>query len=494
MSRSPDASQSLFDLNLHHEYLHFRRTKIVATIGPASNSPEMLRKLIERGLDVARINFSHGDPEEHLKVIETIRRISTEVGRPVAILGDLCGPKIRVGMFKGDSITLRDGAPVTITTADVLGEEGLIPSQYKYLANEVTPGHRILLDDGNLELEVVSKQGDRVEAKVLRGGVLKNKKGMNLPDTKLCISALTEKDRRDAEYCVRGGVDYVALSFVRRPEDIQDLRQHLQKLGGDLHIVAKIEKPEALENIHEIVQLADAIMVARGDLGVELPTKKVPLIQTKLIEIANQHAKPVIVATQMLESMIEHSRPTRAEVTDVSAACLAGADAVMMSAETAAGKYPIEAFENMDEIVRETEAYQFFSKGRFNDASSNADRSSLLSAVSTAVSQLSSDLRVHCVFALTTSGNTARIISAERPAAPVIAFTQDQRTARRMHLMWGVYPQIVEHQLGVDEYLARGEEVLKEKKLATTGDYVIMLTGLGDGNLATNSIVIHRIS
>jgi pyruvate kinase len=361
-SSKPDESD-LFDLDLNHKYLFFRRTKIVATIGPASSSPEKLKSLIAGGLNVARINFSHGKAEDHLKTIRLIRKISGQLKKPIAILGDLCGPKIRVGEFESGSITLKEGSIVTITTKPVVGTESLIPSQYKNLIREVVAGHSILLDDGNLELKVVKKFKDRVEAKVIHGGVLKNKKGMNLPNTQLHIAALTEKDKSDVLYCIQGGVDYVALSFVRKPADIMDLKNWLKRHRSDIPIIAKIEMPEALTNIRAIMELADGIMVARGDLGVELPAKKVPIIQNKLIQIANKMNKPVIVATQMLESMIEHSRPTRAEVTDVAGACLAGADAVMMSAETASGKYPLETFETMDSILRETEAYQFFSQG-----------------------------------------------------------------------------------------------------------------------------------
>lgn len=483
---------SLFELNLRHEALALRRTKIVATIGPASSSPAVLGKLIERGLDVARINFSHGDPEEHLRTIGAIRRISAAVGRTVAILGDLCGPKIRVGRFRSGAITLVDGSAVTITTAHVLGEEGLIPSQHRSLAEEVSPGHRILLDDGGLELEVTDTRDDQVMARVLRGGVLRDNKGMNLPDTSSSTSALTEKDRTDAAYCVLAEVDYVALSFVRRSDDIEALRRHLENLGGRPRIVAKIEKPEALENIDDIVRLADALMIARGDLGVEVPSAKVPLIQAKLIEVANQQARPVIVATQMLESMVEHPRPTRAEITDVSTACQAGADAVMLSAETASGRYPVEAFDMMDSILRETEAYRFHSTGRFREGMPSDRRGSLASAVGSATALLASDLGARCVFSLTRTGNTARSVSAERPAAPVIALTDDESAARWLHLMWGVYPHLVSWPMEMEDYLALGEAYVKSHRLGKTGDHVILLSGVGEEN-STNSITVHRV-
>ena len=483
----------IFDLDLHHKYLYFRRTKIVATIGPSSSSPENLRKLIAKGLNVARINFSHGNAEDHLKTIQLIRKISGRLKKPVAILGDLSGPKIRVGEFVNGSITLKEGSVVTITVEQVIGSESLIPSQYKNLVREIVPGHSILLDDGNLELKVVKKYKDRVEAKVIHGGILKNKKGMNLPNTQLRITALTAKDKDDALYCIKGGVDYIALSFVRKPADIMDLRNWLKRHLSDIPIIAKIEMPEALTNIQSIMELADGIMIARGDLGVELPAKKVPIIQNKLIQIANGMNKPVIVATQMLESMIEHSRPTRAEVTDVAGACLAGADAVMMSAETASGKYPLETFETMDSILRETEAYQFFSQGgRFNKPLQKS-ANDLLEAIGDATAQLSRDLMVHSIFVLTTSGYTARMVSSDRPAAPIMALTQSETVMRHMQLLWGVYPYLVKKTMSTHEYLTYGERIMKNMRLAKKGDFVIMISGLRDIGAESTSIMVHKV-
>ena len=491
-SLEPDPSD-IFDLDLHHKYLFFRRTKIVATIGPASSSPEKLRRLISKGLNVARINFSHGKAEDHLETIRLIRKISEQLKKPVAILGDLCGPKIRVGEFQNGSITLKEGTVVTITTKEVLGSEKLIPSQYKNLVREVVPGHSILLDDGNLELKVIKKDKGTVEAKVVHGGVLKDKKGMNLPNTELHIAALTEKDRNDVLYCIRGEVDYIALSFVRKPADITDLKTLLKRHRSDIPVIAKIEMPEALANIHGIIDLAEGIMVARGDLGVELPAKKVPIIQNKLIQIANQMNKPVIVATQMLESMIDHSRPTRAEVADVAGACLAGADAVMMSAETASGNYPIEAFETMDSILRETEAYQFFSQGGKFNKPVHESTNGLLDAIGDAAAQLSRDLMVHCIFVLTVSGYSARMVSSDRPAAPIMALTHSEAVARRMHLLWGVYPQLIKKKMSTHDYINYGETVLKNMHLAKKGDFVIMISGLRDIGAKATAIMVHRV-
>lgn len=492
---SRPCKESFSDFNLDHKYLIFRRTKIVATLGPASSSPKLIERLIRHGLNVVRINFSHGEPLQHLATIKLVRSIAQKCGSNVAILGDLCGPKIRVGMFENDGVVLKDKTIVTITTKAVLGNERLIPSQYAGIVKEAKVGEQILLDDGNLELRIVKKYSDRLEAKVIHGGLLKNKKGMNLPDTIMKISALTTKDKDDALWCIKGGVDYIALSFVRRAQDITDLRNHLKLHGSDISIIAKIEKPEALGNIHSIIKLADGIMVARGDLGVELPPKKVPLIQNKLIQIAIQANKPVIVATQMLESMIEHSRPTRAEVTDVAGACIAGADAVMLSAETASGKYPFEAFDMMDSILRETEAYQFFTEGgEFRKARVQCTNA-VEDALGVATAQLSRDLWVRSIFVLTRSGATARFISSDRPAAPIMAMTPFITVARRLNLLWGVYPHTVSKKnVDIDEYLRLGENIIKKYKLAVKGDYVLMLSGLGDRNLSTNTVVVHQVT
>ncbi|MHB8846358.1 MAG: pyruvate kinase [Nitrospirota bacterium] len=483
-----------FDLGLKHKYLYFRRTKIVATIGPASSSPAMIGTLIKRGLNVARINFSHGTAEDHLRTIRLIRKIAAQLNTSVAILGDLCGPKIRVGRFRGDSATLREGSLVTITMESVLGSDTVIPCQYKRLAREVKAGDHILLDDGNLELKVLGKAGGRVSAKVLRGGLLKNNKGMNLPDTKTEIPALTAKDRKDVLYCIKGGVDYIALSFVRKAKDIEELKGLLRRRKADIAVIAKIEKPEALENIEAILTAADGIMIARGDLGVELPAKKVPFVQDKLIEAGIAHRKPVIVATQMLESMMEHGRPTRAEVTDVSAACMSGADAVMLSGETAAGKYPAEAVETMDAILRETESYRFFSRaGMFRDPVPHRE-SGIQDAVSAAISQLSRDLMVRCIVVETRTGRTALVVASDRPSSPIIALTPSELVRRRLQLLWGVVPHLMRgSRFQVDRSIAFAESFMKGLKLANSGDTMLMVRGIGYKKTDIQSITIHQM-
>src|SRR5438552_8970244 len=343
---------------LERELLKQRRTKIVATVGPTSATPAVLENLIRAGVNVFRLNMSHGDHAGHTKAYSAIRAASRAAGIEVGVLADLCGPKIRCGLFEGGRAELQTGSTVTVTTREVTGNALLIPSQYRGIAADAQPGSRILLDDGNLELRVERIEGSDLLCTVVQGGVLKDRKGINRPDSKVSAPSLTDKDRTDALFALELSVDFLALSFVRRAADIGDLRDLIDKYpGGRVSIIAKIEKPQALEEIEGIVDAADGIMVARGDLGVEMPAETVPIIQSELIHLARSHCKPVIVATQMLESMIGNPRPTRAEVSDVSTAVLAGADAVMLSAETASGAFPVNAVQTMDRVIRQTEAY-----------------------------------------------------------------------------------------------------------------------------------------
>jgi pyruvate kinase len=424
-----------------------------------------------------------------------IRTVAAQLGVPVAILGDLCGPKIRVGTFAGDAVTLKDGAAVTITVRPVLGTDTLIPCQYRRLPAEVKAGAQILLDDGNLELKVTGKSGGMVRAKVVRGGVLKNNKGMNLPDTQMNIPALTAKDRRDVQFCIRGGVDYIALSFVRTAKDIRELNTLLRRRKADIPVIAKIEKPEALRNIEAIIAESGGIMIARGDLGVELPAKKVPFVQDKLIETCIAHRKPVIVATQMLESMIEHGRPTRAEVTDVSAACQSGADAVMLSGETAAGRFPLEALTMMDAILRETESYRFFAKGGLFREPPQHREEGVQGAVSAAIAQLSRDLMVNCVVAETRTGRTAFVVASDRPSAPLIALTPSVAVQRRVQLLWGVVSLLIPGmRFQADKSIALAEAFMKDRHLAKSGDTMLMVRGIGYKKTDFQSITIHQMS
>ncbi|MCK5360232.1 MAG: pyruvate kinase, partial [Gammaproteobacteria bacterium] len=343
-------------------FLQWRRTKIIATIGPASDSERMIKKLIRSGVDAFRLNMSHGNHQQHKDTFELIRKVTSELGRHLPILMDLCGPKLRVGRFKSGEITLKKNSKVIITCRKVMGEKGVIPSQVKNLYQDIKVSERVLLDDGNMELSVEKIHDQDIYCTVIHGGILKDNKGINLPDTAISLLSPTAKDKRDVKLAMQLGADFVALSFVRSAKDILNLKRFMIRTGYELPVIAKIERPEAVENIETIKEILAAsygVMIARGDLGIELPAERVPLIQKKLITLARYYHRPVIVATQMMESMIEHSRPTRAEVADVANAALNSTDAVMLSAETAVGKYPAETVKNMDRILREIELHQW---------------------------------------------------------------------------------------------------------------------------------------
>ena len=471
-------------MNIHPQsgkLLKRRRTKIVATVGPASVEPGILRDLIRAGVDVFRLNLSHGDHGTHRTAFERVRAAAAELQQPVAILADLCGPKIRVGRFAEGRIELKAGESVVVTTRNVVGEPGLIPSQYAALAADVRVGNRILLDDGMLELRVLSVSETEVKCEVVTGGVLKDRKGMNLPGVAVSAPALTDKDRDDAHFALELGVDFLALSFVRRPADVEDLKGLISSLEMNTPVIAKIEKPEALDSIEEILDAADGLMVARGDLGVELAPEAVPIVQHELVSRARRKNKPVIVATQMLESMIEHPRPTRAEVSDVSHAVFGGADAVMLSAETASGQYPIKAVEMMDRVARQVEAWQWV-EGAFRSITADEKVKPpplpLRQAVARSTAQLSRDLQVRAVVVRSEGGISASVVAATRPAAPVVALTTDAAVCRRMNLLWGVVPR----QLGQDEFEKTDEiarRVVRELGLAEAGQVILLLAGFG---------------
>ncbi len=474
-------------LELARTALKRRRTRIVATLGPASSSDEVIEKLIIAGVDVFRLNFSHGAHEGHGQNIERVRRIAGVLGRHTAILGDLCGPKIRVGTFEGGGIDLKTGDTLTVTTRNVVGHATLVPSQYVALAEDINAGDRILLDDGKLEMKVLSTdKKTEVQVVVVQGGRLKDKKGMNLPGVAVSTPAVTEKDKSDAIFAATQGVDFLALSFVRDAKDVGILRQLLDRNGhGTMPIIAKIEMPQAIDNIEGIFDVVEGIMVARGDLGVEMLPEEVPLIQNELVRLAVLKNKPVIVATQMLESMIESSRPTRAEVTDVASAAASRADAVMLSAETASGKFPVEAVATMDRVLRVVEGYQWNHglHGRANDAhesSMGALANDPSEAMSRATSLLSRDLQVRAVVVPTRTGRTARLVSAERPAAPIVALTSDPVLARRLSLCWGVVAAVkTEAELQKPQHAAL--EVVHQFGLAATNEPVLLVWDSSSG-------------
>lgn len=458
--------------------LHWRRTKIVATLGPASSTPEAIRRLLEAGVDVVRLNMSHGDHAGHRALFRHIRAIARGLDRHVAILMDLCGPKIRTGRFPGGSIMLKAGEEVVVDARAEVGKEGLIPSQYRLIHKDVRPGQRVLLDDGNLELKVLRVKDHRVYCRVVYGGVLKDNKGINLPDSKVSAPALPRKDMEDARLAMELGADYLAMSFVRSRDNVQTLKRLLARQGAVIPIISKIETPEALDNIEGILEASDGIMVARGDLGIELPAELVPLVQQELIRLARRRHKPVIVATQMLESMITHARPTRAEVGDVANAAFAGADAVMLSAETASGKYPLLAVQTMDRVVREAEGYQW-KQGAFAPENAAGDALGTRDAVAHAAATLAQELKLQGVVIPTRGGTTARIISSRRPTAPLVAIAHEEVVCRRLALCWGLVPMFISKKYDYDSAEVC-RTVAAKANLTRTGHNVLLVSGFHD--------------
>ena len=475
------------------DLLKHRRTKIVATLGPSSSDPETITRLINAGANVVRLNMSHGDHAAHRQRYETVRAIAADLGQHIAVFADLCGPKIRAGRFAGGQISLPTGGSVVVTTRDVIGEPGLIPSQYESLAQDVGPSDRIMLDDGALELRVEGVDRTEIHCTVIHGGILKDHKGINLPGVNVSAPSLTEKDRSDAAFALALGVDFIALSFVRVPEDVHELRSVITSHGAEAGIIAKIERPEALLNASTIIEAADAIMVARGDLGVELNLEQVPLAQTELISRARALARPVIVATQMLESMIDSARPTRAEVSDVSHAVAAGADAVMLSGETAAGRFPVETVEMMARIARQTEAYHLRRRqSTLNGArgSAQGDPKRFGDAVAEAASQLAHDLEAKAIIVISQSGRSAVTVTARRPTAAIVGVTSSTRVANRMSLMWGMLP-VVDADVGTTNPNQVARRIAREHELAARGDYILLVRGFhSDPEMNTPSITM----
>ncbi len=450
---------------------HIPRTKVVGTLGPASNTPDGIRSLLEAGLDVVRINFSHGTHEQHARTIDSVRAVSEAMGRPVAILGDLQGPRIRIGKL-AEPVELVPGHVVTLAPEAVAEGED-IPITYADLCHDVTAGNRILINDGLFELVVTTVAAPRVSARVVHGGRLTSNKGMNLPGIAVSAPSLTEKDRADLAFAVEHDLDAVALSFVRRAEDIEGLRALIPR---HMYVVAKIEKDVALENIETIMQATDAIMVARGDLGVELPFEEVPIAQKRIIALANRMGRPVITATQMMESMIENPRPTRAEASDVANAILDGTDAVMLSAETAAGAHPRLAVEAMRRISTEVET-------RYVPVPQRTDRrvgealgtEEAIAAATVAAGRM---INAPLVIVFTKSGFSARIVASHRPAVPILALTDEARTCRQLNLVWGVVPRLVPPARGYDHMLAMALEQALELGLVQRGDRVLVTAGV----------------
>jgi pyruvate kinase len=450
-----------------------RRTKIVATLGPSSSTPERVAELVEAGVNVVRINASHGTADRRAESMALVRAAAARAGVPVAVMVDLQGPRIRVGDLPAPR-TLVAGEVVVFAPEDEAQRDEL-PTTYDALANDVRPGTRILLDDGLLSLEVARVAGPRVEARVVDGGVLTAHKGMNLPEVRVSAPALTEKDRADAAHAVANGADYVALSFVRRAEDLAELRG-LVPTG--VRLVAKIEKATALENLEGIIRACDALMVARGDLGVELPFEQVPLVQKRLIREANRYGRPVITATQMLESMVRNPRPTRAEASDVANAILDGTDAVMLSAETAVGAYPVEAVAAMDRIIREMERAGPVREERRLDRMAPGASVTVEDAIALGTHAVSQMLKTPIIVTLTKSGFTSRKVAAKRPAVPILAVTTEPGTYRQLALVWGVVPLLVDRVPGYDAMLEVVRDQIVRRGYARPGDRIVMTAGV----------------
>ena len=462
-----------------------RRTKIVATIGPATQSEEIITDLIKAGVTTFRLNFSHGDHKDHEERINTIRKVSKKLDLNIGILQDLQGPKIRLGRFKDGPVKVKKGDKFSLTSNEVECTKTIANVTYDKLAQEVTSGKRILLDDGKIEMivEKVDKENNLLECKVTVGGVLSNNKGVNFPDVQLSVKALTDKDIEDLEFGLSAGVDWIALSFVRNPSDINEIKNLINKNGHSIPVVAKIEKFEAIDQIDSILPLCDGVMVARGDLGVEMPAEEVPLLQKDLIRKANTLGIPIITATQMLDSMASNPRPTRAEVSDVANAILDGTDAVMLSNETAVGDYPIEAVETMATIARRIE----------RDYPLKAIESHLPStipnAISAAVSNIARQLDAGAIIPLTKSGSTARNVSKFRPPTPILATTTERSVARRLQLVWGVTPLLVKNDDRTAKTFSVAMQIAQEMGILKQGDLVVQTAGTLTGISGSTDLI-----
>jgi pyruvate kinase len=463
----------------------FRHSKIVCTIGPASCSPRIMERLFRAGMDVARLNFSHGSQQDHAQMIKLLRASAVRLEKPIAILADLQGPKIRTGALAGDGpVELREGQTFVITTARVLGDSTRVSTIFKPLPREVHRGDRILLSDGLIELRVQHVRGREVICRVVNGGQLGQHKGINLPGVKLHVPALTSKDRQDLGFALKHGANYIAVSFVRRPEDIVLAKSLIRRAGKDTPVIAKLEKPEAIDNLDEILAVADCVMVARGDLGVEMNPEKVPVVQKRIISKSRDALVPVITATQMLDSMQKNPRPTRAEASDVANAVFDGSDALMLSGETAAGLYPLESVVMMDRIIAEAEASVTMlpRPARSGDLQINE-------AIAEAICHAAEELKLKVVAVFTESGSSAGLVSKYRPRAPIVAFSPMQETRRRLSLYWGVLPRSMGRVHDIDKLAAAAEQRLLEEKLVKRGDIVGVVAGTPLGTTGSTNLM-----
>jgi pyruvate kinase len=467
------------------------RAKIVCTLGPASSTPQRIGELIDAGMSVARLNFSHGSHEDHARMLQIVRAEADRRGKAIAALLDLQGPKIRVGKLANGQIELKPGAELIITTDNILGDDKRVPTTYAGLPRDVKAGDQILLDDGYLGLAVTAVSGNDVKTVVVTGGILKNNKGINLPGVDVSAPALSEKDRVDIGFALRYGVDYVALSFVRRPEDVLEAKRLLTVDKVSIPVIAKIEKPQALVRLGDIIDAADGIMVARGDLGVELGPEKVPLWQKRIIEETNRRGKIVITATQMLESMITQPRPTRAEASDIANAVLDTTDALMLSAETASGLYPVEAVKTMARIIDEIEHSAYY---RANIEVPEIQLAVPANAIAHAAMTAARAMKIKTIVAVSESGGAARLISEYRPEANIVCLTTNEVSFRRLAMFWGVTAVLISPAATTEELIDRVEATMIERNLAVPGENVLITMAVPVGaGMQTNSLKIHQI-
>ena len=464
---------------------NIKKTKIVCTLGPASENEETLRELIKNGLNVCRLNFSHGSHEEHKGRMDLVKKLREELNMPTAILLDTKGPEIRTGKFDVPEVFLEEGQTFTITMKDVIGDKERCTVSYKGLANDVKPWDTILIDDGLVGLTVKEVNNDDIVCEVQNSGIVKNHKGVNVPGVKVNLPAITEKDRSDIEFGIEQGIDFIAASFVRKVSDVLAIREILEENNAEhIKIISKIENQEGVENLDEIIEVSDGIMVARGDLGVEIPTEEIPVVQKLMIKKCNEAGKPVITATQMLDSMIRNPRPTRAEVTDVANAIYDGTDAIMLSGETAAGKYPVEAVKTMATIAKRAEETMRNRRDKINKSKNVTD------AISYATCTTAMDLEAKAILSSTASGHTARMVSKFRPDCPIVATTSNESVRRQLALTWGVLPLMREKSANIDQVIVNSIEAAKTSNYVSKDDVVVITAGGGE---TTNLIKVETV-
>ncbi|WP_258099952.1 pyruvate kinase [Marinoscillum pacificum] len=450
----------------------FKKTKIVATIGPASRNKETLRELIKAGANVFRLNFSHGTHDDHKQTIDMVRELNEELGSSVALLQDLQGPKIRVGKVENDGVPIHPGQQLIITTEDILGTSEKVSTVYEGIVNDVKPGDTILMDDGNIELKTIKVEGADVYTEVVHGELLKSRKGINLPDSNVSAPSMTEKDIEDLEFAFQFDLEWVALSFVRKASDIHQIKERIAKAGVNTKVIAKVEKPEAIANLDEIIEATDGVMVARGDLGVEVPSERVPILQKRMVKKCNRLGKPVIIATQMMESMIENPRPTRAETNDVANAVFDGADAIMLSAESASGKFPVQAVQQMSKTIQavESDSRTIYSKFQEEDEASSTRLNDLLIR---SACRLADNVGAKALIGMTKSGYSGYRLAMHRPKAHIFLITNQKYLLRQMNLVWGVTGFYYDKTEGIDDTLEQIEKQLVAEGYLEKGDVYI---------------------